>query len=74
MIPQKERDRLLAIGADLATVWHAATTMPRDRKELLQTLLEEIIIKVERDKAAAHLAQRDRSRAAALAAGHDTHQ
>src|SRR5207302_2876498 len=52
------RDRLLAIGADLATVWHAATTMPRDRKELLQTLLEEVIIKVERDKAAAHLTLR----------------
>jgi DNA invertase Pin-like site-specific DNA recombinase len=58
VIPQKERDRLLAIGADLATVWHAATTMPRDRKELLQTLLEEVIIKVERDKAAAHLTLR----------------
>lgn len=58
MIPQKERDRLLAIGADLATVWHAATTMARDRKELLQTLLEEVIIKVERDKAMAHLTLR----------------
>jgi predicted DNA-binding transcriptional regulator AlpA len=53
-----ERDRLLALGPDLTAVWHAATTTPRDRKELLQTLLEEVIIKVERDKAAAHLALR----------------
>ena len=35
-----------------------ATTTPRDRKELLRTLLEEVIIKVERDKAAAQLTLR----------------
>jgi len=52
------RDRLLALGPDLATVWHASTTTPRDRKELLRTLLEEVIIKVERDKAAARLTMR----------------
>jgi hypothetical protein len=32
--------------------------MPRDRKELLPALLEEVIVKVERDKAAAHLTLR----------------
>jgi hypothetical protein len=32
--------------------------MPRDRKELLRALLEEVIVKVERDKAAAHLTLR----------------
>ena len=37
-----ERNRLLALGPDLATVWHAATTTPRDRKELLRALLEEV--------------------------------
>ena len=42
----------------LAAVWHAATTTPRDRKELLRALLEEVIIKVERDKAAAQLTLR----------------
>ncbi len=36
--PQSERNRLLALGPDLAAVWHAATTTPRDRKELLRTL------------------------------------
>src|SRR3977135_1319192 len=41
-----------------ARFWYAATTTPRDRKELLRALLEEVIIKVERDKAAAHLTLR----------------
>ena len=53
-----ERDRLLALGPDLATVWHAATTTPRDRKELLRTLSKTSSIKVDRDKAAAHLTLR----------------
>ena len=57
-LSQDERSRLLALGADLATVWHAATTTPRDRKELLRTLLEEVIVKVERDKATARLTLR----------------
>jgi excisionase family DNA binding protein len=54
----EERDRLLSLGPDLHRVWHAGTTAPRDRKELLRTLLEEVVIKVERDKAAAHLTLR----------------
>jgi hypothetical protein len=52
---QEERDRLLKIGPDLATVWRAATTTARDRKELLRTLIEEVIIKIERGKATAYL-------------------
>ena len=39
-LSQDERSRLLALGADLAAVWHAATTTPRDRKELMRTLLD----------------------------------
>ena len=58
LLSQQERDRLLALGPDLASVWHAGTTTPRDRKELLRTLIEEVIIKVDRDEAAAHLALR----------------
>ena len=53
-----ERNRLLALGPDLASVWAAPTTTPRDRKELLRTLLEEVNVRVDRDKAAAHLALR----------------
>src|SRR5271166_1064254 len=56
LLSQDERSRLLALGADL--IWHAATTTQRDRKELLRTLLEEVIVKVERDKAAARLTLR----------------
>jgi predicted DNA-binding transcriptional regulator AlpA len=58
VLTQEERNRLLTLGPDLVSVWHASTTTPRDRKELLRTLLDEVIIKVERDKAAAHLTLR----------------
>ena len=54
----EERGRLLALGPDLATVWHATTTTPRDRKELLRTLVEDVIVRVERDKAVARLTLR----------------
>ena len=55
VLSEEERSRIVALGADLADVWDAATTTPRDRKELLGTLIEEVILKVERDKSAAHL-------------------
>ena len=58
MLSKDEHNRLLALGADLTTVWHAETTTPRDRKELLRALIEEVIVKVERDKAAARLTLR----------------
>ncbi len=57
-LSQDERNHLITLGADLAYVWRAATTTPRDRKELLRTLLEEVIVRVERDKAAARLTLR----------------
>jgi hypothetical protein len=38
VLSHEERDRLVTLGPDLATVWHAPTTTPRDRKELLQAL------------------------------------
>jgi DNA invertase Pin-like site-specific DNA recombinase/uncharacterized protein YndB with AHSA1/START domain len=55
VLSAEQRERLGVIGPDLAAVWHAATTTPRDRKELLRALLDEVIVKVERDKSAAHL-------------------
>jgi predicted DNA-binding transcriptional regulator AlpA len=57
-ISQQERDRLLALGPDLISVWGASTTTPRDRKELLRTLLDEVIIRVDRDAFAADLTLR----------------
>ena len=55
VLGQPERERLLALGADLAAVWDAPTTTPRDRKELLRALIDEIILSVDRDAPAAHL-------------------
>jgi hypothetical protein len=58
LISPAERDRLLALGPDLAAVWNAQTTTPRDRKQLLRTLIEDVMIRVDRDKATAHFTLR----------------
>jgi len=58
-----ERTRLLALGADLFKAWQAPTTSPRDKKELLRTLLEEVIITVHKDERRAHLTLRWRGSA-----------
>jgi hypothetical protein len=55
---RKGRSRLLALGPDLISIWNASTTTPRDRKELLRTLIDEVIIKVEREAFAARLTLR----------------
>ncbi len=54
----QERERLQTLGADLGRVWSAPTTTERDRKELLRTLLEEVIIAVKQEAASAHLTLR----------------
>ena len=53
-----ERGRLLALGADLPKVWQAPTTSPRDKKELLRTLLDEVIITVHKNESRTHLTLR----------------
>jgi hypothetical protein len=53
-----ERSRLLALGTDLLQVWQAPTTLPRDKKELLRTVLEEVIITVDKERRRAHLTLR----------------
>jgi DNA invertase Pin-like site-specific DNA recombinase len=58
ILSQAERGRLLALGPDLAAVWNAPTTTPRDKKELLRTLIDEVTIRVDRDEAVAHLTLR----------------
>ena len=58
IVNQHERNRILALGPDLASVWWSNTTTSRDRKELLRTLIDEVIIQVEREAFAAHLALR----------------
>ena len=39
-----ERDAILALGDDLQRVWDAPTTTARDKKELLRTVLEEVMV------------------------------
>jgi DNA invertase Pin-like site-specific DNA recombinase len=55
---EEERQRINTLGSDLQLVWTAPTTTDRDRKELLRTLLEEVILKVERKENRADLALR----------------
>jgi DNA invertase Pin-like site-specific DNA recombinase len=44
-----------ALGTDIGRVWSAPTTADRDRKELLRTLVEEVVINVNRDEHRAEL-------------------
>ena len=54
-------EQLLAIqrlGSDIRQVWAATTTTDRDRKELLRTLLEEVVLSLKRAEGRAHLTLR----------------
>jgi DNA invertase Pin-like site-specific DNA recombinase len=57
-LTDEQRARIRALGTDLRRVWEAPTTTARDRKELLQTLLEEVIITVAPSESKAHLTLR----------------
>jgi DNA invertase Pin-like site-specific DNA recombinase/predicted DNA-binding transcriptional regulator AlpA len=46
------------LGSDIRQVWSATTTTDRDRKELLRTLLEEVILNLKRAEGHAHLTLR----------------
>jgi DNA invertase Pin-like site-specific DNA recombinase len=46
------------LGSDIRQVWAAPTTTDRDRKELLRTLLEEVILNLKRAEGYAHLTLR----------------
>ena len=48
---REERNRFSTLGPDLSRSGRSTTT-PRDRKELLGTLLEEVIITVDKSNAA----------------------
>jgi len=54
----QERAQLLALGTDLLAIWQAPTTSPRDKKELLRAVIEEVIITVDKDHNRAHLTLR----------------
>lgn len=57
-LTDEQRTRIRALGTDLRRVWETPTTTDRDRKELLQTLLEEVIIAVAPAEFKAHLTLR----------------
>jgi transposase len=54
----EEKEKIRSLGADLNRVWTAPTTTDRDRKELLRTLLEEVIVSVDRPARRSHLTVR----------------
>ena len=49
---------MLALGTDLQRAWDAPSTTARDKKELLRTLLEEVIVSAPRGGQTAHLTLR----------------
>jgi hypothetical protein len=50
--------RFQMLGSDIRLVWTATTTTDRDRKELLRTLLEEVVLNLKRAEGHAHLTLR----------------
>ena len=53
-----QRRRLLELGADLTAAWQTPTTSSRDKKELLRTLIEEVIVSVQKQERRADLTLR----------------
>jgi DNA invertase Pin-like site-specific DNA recombinase len=62
----EQLQRIQMLGSDLRQVWTATTTTDRDRKELLRTLLEEVIFDLKRAEGMAHLTLRWRGGAITL--------
>ena len=44
-----DRDRLLALGADLERAWQSPGATPATRKRIIRTLIEEIVVRIEDD-------------------------
>jgi predicted DNA-binding transcriptional regulator AlpA len=57
-ISSAQLEGLQRLGTDIGRVWTAPTTTDRDRKELLRTLLEEVILNLKRPEGRAHLTLR----------------
>lgn len=58
VVSAAERTAILALGEDVERVWSAPSTTDRDRKELLRTLVEEVLLDVKRQEEKAHLVLR----------------
>jgi hypothetical protein len=46
-LTKAERERLLALGADVESAWHSPGATPATRKRIIRTLIEEIVVRVE---------------------------
>jgi DNA invertase Pin-like site-specific DNA recombinase len=57
-ISPEQLKAIQSLGSDIRKVWDATTTTDRDRKELLRTLLEEIVLNLKRAEGRAHLTLR----------------
>lgn len=57
-ISPEQLQRIQTLGSDIGQIWTATTTTDRDRKELLRTLLEEVILNLKRAEGHAHLTLR----------------
>ena len=57
-LDQDQLKHLQMLGSDIHQVWDAPTTTNRDRKELLRTLLEEVVLNLKRAQGHAHLTLR----------------
>lgn len=57
-ISPEQLKRIPMLGSDIGLVWSATTTTDRDRKHLLRTLLEEVILNLKRAEGRAHLTLR----------------
>src|SRR5256884_3613734 len=62
LLSEEEKKKIRSLSSDLHKVWTAPTTTDRDRKELLRTLLEEVIITVNRSERCAHMTLRWKGR------------
>jgi hypothetical protein len=49
VLTEAERERLLALGADVEQAWHSANASPATRKRIIRTPIEEIVVRVEND-------------------------
>lgn len=54
-LTSEQRSHIRSLSEDLSIVWYAPTTNHRDKKELLQILLEEVNIAINREEGTAHL-------------------
>lgn len=54
-LTSEQRSHIRSLSEDLSIVWYAPTTNHRDKKELLQILLEEVNISINREEGTAHL-------------------